>query len=66
VSAHVFHNGMAEALGVSPEGLEEMTMRDLVCLALDRGYRIEIGHHGKGPGLTLTAEGPGAARVGGE
>jgi len=50
---NIFHNGMAEALGVSQAGLEEMDLRQLAELAYDMGYRIDVGNGDLDHGLTL-------------
>ena len=50
---HIYHRGMAEALGVSIDRLNRMGLRELAVLALERGYTITVDMNGVGPGLTL-------------
>lgn len=53
----IFHRGMAEALNVSHDRLENMSLRELAECAYDAGYIIEVNETGGvGRGLTLRAE----------
>ncbi len=58
----IYHRGLAEALGVSPTQLENMTVRALAVLAHHKGGRLDFGaHSGLGLGLTLSAKDSGSA-----
>jgi hypothetical protein len=48
----VYHDGLAEALGISQENLENMPVRALSNLAERKGFKIMIGRGGLGPGIT--------------
>lgn len=51
---HIFHDGMAEALGVSEETLQGLSLSALAELAFSKGYLIRVGaDDGIAPGLTM-------------
>ena len=58
MAAKFYHRGLAEALMVTPERLEDMTMRQLAERAFEMGGELTVGDGGVGPGLTLRAGAP--------
>jgi len=57
-TAVFYHRGLAEALMVSPDRLERMTVRELAERAYELGGDLVVGEGGEGPGLTLRADTP--------
>ena len=56
--APFFHRGLAEALMVTTDRLERMTVRELAERAYELGGELIVGEGGVGPGLTLRADTP--------
>lgn len=53
----IYHDGLAEAFGVSHEEMENMSLREMAERAYEMGGELRLETEGGiGPGLTLRAE----------